>query len=85
MGVFAVRYAVLGVVNDVGKLRPSFFGVTNLERSGFEILEESASNVLPVVAKRLSEVDSGVCSREKKERLGLLWGLDALVLPKRWK
>lgn len=73
MGVFAATYVALGVVNDVGMLRPSFFGVTSFERSGFEILEEKASNFLPAVTKRLSESDSWVCSRKKKERLGLLW------------
>lgn len=72
MGVFAAPYVALGVVSDVGMLRLSFFGVTSFERSDFEILEERASNFLLAAPKRLSETDSWVCSRRKKERLGLL-------------
>lgn len=71
-GVFAVlREELLGVVKDAGMLRP-FLGVTNLDRSAFESLEENASSFLPGVAKKVSETESDVGSRRKNERLALL-------------
>lgn len=51
MSVFAVLRVAVGVVDDVGMWHSSFLGVTSLERSDFEILEESAPNFLPVVPK----------------------------------
>lgn len=58
MGVFVVLRVVLGVVDDVGKLRPSLFGVPTLVMVDFEAFEEIASTFLPEAPKRLSDRDS---------------------------
>lgn len=73
IGVFLVPRVVLGVVADVGKLRPSFWGVRIFVTSDIEAFEESDSNLLAGIPNKLSLRDSWVRSRRKTERLGLLW------------